>query len=134
MDGCFLKYNSNNGYVDHSLPHHEIVNAFLHFTYASSGGQLLVADCQGVRHQKGVVLTDPQVLSEAGGGTYGPGDLGPRGLRACMASHRCGKLCRQLGLQPKQKALASLRPRSGLLQDLGRVRSSPASTSSWVEV
>merc|ERR1712194_228112 len=38
---------------------------------------------------------------------FGPGDLGARGMRACLTAHRCGSACRALGLKPL--SVASLR-------------------------
>merc|ERR1719210_2690228 len=100
LPGAFLKYNSNNGYVgEKSLCHDDAVQAFLHFSFVSSGGSLAVTDLQGVARKSEVLLTDPQVLTVAGG-NFGPGDLGARGLRACLAAHRCGPTCRKLGLTP----------------------------------
>lgn len=99
LPGVFLKYNSNNGYVSEAVAqHHEIVQAFLHFSFAASAGTLLVADLQGVARETEALLTDPQVLSLAGG--FGPGDLRAGGMCACLAAHRCGPTCRQLGLKP----------------------------------
>lgn len=100
LPGVFLKYNSNNGYVSEDMAlHHDVVQAFLHFTFEASGGAIAVTDLQGVAREKEVLLTDPQVLSTAGG-DYGPGDLGARGLKACLTAHRCGASCKRLGLTP----------------------------------
>lgn len=100
LPGVFMKYNSNNGYVSEgSIRHHEVIQAFLHFTFVRSGGTLLVADLQGVAREAEALLTDPQVLTLAGG-TFGPGDIGARGMRACLAAHRCGLMCKRLGLKP----------------------------------
>lgn len=103
LPGVFLKYNSNNGWVhDGSIRHQDAVQAFLHFSYAATGGRMMVADLQGVARSSEVLLTDPQVLSlEA---AFGPGDLGASGMRACLAAHRCGPACRRLGLQPPSGA------------------------------
>mmetsp|Transcript_63371 Transcript_63371/g.151226 ORF Transcript_63371/g.151226 Transcript_63371/m.151226 type:complete len:790 (-) Transcript_63371:126-2495(-) len=99
LPGAFLKYNSNNGYVgEQSMLHHEVVQTFLHFSYAASGGSMMVADLQGVARQDEVLLTDPQVLSLER--CFGPGDLGAAGMQACLSSHRCGAACRALGLKP----------------------------------
>jgi len=99
LPGPFLKYNSNNGFVgDASVEHHDVVQAFLHYTFAASGGELLVADLQGVALRSEILLTDPQVLSI--NQAYGPGDLGKRGVRACLSAHRCGATCKHLGLKP----------------------------------
>lgn len=110
LPGAFLKYNSNNGYVcDDSVQHHEALQAFTHFTFAASGGRLLVADLQGVGREAETLLTDPQVLSlEA---SFGPGDLGASGMRTCLAAHRCGPTCKKLGLDPvNTKILQRLAP------------------------
>lgn len=104
LPGVFLKYNSNNGFVSNNnkspgMAHGEVVQAFAHFTFAASNGQLLVADLQGVEREAEVILTDPQVLSLSGA-HFGPGDLRARGVHACLMAHRCGPTCKLLGLQP----------------------------------
>lgn len=104
LPGVFLKYNSNNGFVSNNskspgMAHNEVVQAFAHFTFAASNGQLLVADLQGVEREAEVILTDPQVLSLSGA-QFGPGDLRARGVHACLVAHRCGPTCKLLGLRP----------------------------------
>merc|ERR1712232_1054125 len=76
----------------------DAVQALLHFTFDASNGKLLLADLQGVARDAEVWLTDPQVLSCAC--TFGPGDLGIKGMRACLMAHRCGPTCLALGLKP----------------------------------
>jgi len=99
LPGVFLKYNSNNGYVSEELlQHHEVVQAFTHFSYEASEGRLLVADLQGVARDNEVLLTDPQVVSTDH--AFGPGDLGRRGMHSCLVAHRCGPTCKKLGLTP----------------------------------
>jgi hypothetical protein len=99
LPGAFLKYNSNNGYVDEGVSRHsDTVQALSHFTFEASAGELMVADLQGVAREGEVLLTDPQVLSREA--AFGPGDLGPLGTRRCMTAHRCGPTCRLLGLTP----------------------------------
>eukprot|EP00405_Crypthecodinium_cohnii_P016089 CAMPEP_0206445862 /NCGR_PEP_ID=MMETSP0324_2-20121206/15780_1 /ASSEMBLY_ACC=CAM_ASM_000836 /TAXON_ID=2866 /ORGANISM="Crypthecodinium cohnii, Strain Seligo" /LENGTH=788 /DNA_ID=CAMNT_0053914197 /DNA_START=107 /DNA_END=2473 /DNA_ORIENTATION=+ len=105
LPGVFLKYNSNNGFVnDNGLLHQSVVQAFLHFSFVESRGNLLVADLQGVAREGEVLLTDPQVLtasaSACDAATFGPGDVGLRGMHNCLASHRCGMACKLLGLKP----------------------------------
>lgn len=148
LPGAFLKYNSNNGYVaESSLKHHEAVQAFLHFSWEATEGQLLVADLQGVARAGEVLLTDPQVLSLTG--CYGPGDL-RGGIAACLGAHRCGPSCKRLGLRPPRfrpsrgdrqtsSCLSSSWDQVGeaKLQDFAMsdgLRSSQASSSSWVNV
>jgi len=99
LPGVFMKYTSNNGYVNDGITGHmDVVQAFTHFTFASSGGELLVADLQGVARETEVLLTDPQVLSSDG--RFGPGDLCGSGMHACLAVHCCGPACKALGLTP----------------------------------
>lgn len=130
LPGAFLKYNSNNGFVsDSSVRHHDVVQAFTHFSFKDSGGQHAVADLQGVARDSEVLLTDPQVLSL--GNIFGPGDLGARGIKACLAAHRCGPTCKKLGLEPLTTAV--LRRLSTVGTDLGpRVRGVPSGFPSRV--
>mmetsp|Transcript_84670 Transcript_84670/g.202961 ORF Transcript_84670/g.202961 Transcript_84670/m.202961 type:complete len:694 (-) Transcript_84670:120-2201(-) len=103
LPGVFLKYNSNNGYAAYgSLPHNDLVQAFLHFSFQESGGHIIVADLQGVARESEVLLTDPQVLSL--NRAYGPGDLGAAGYLRCLGAHRCGPTCKKLGLSPISSA------------------------------
>merc|ERR1712139_541953 len=137
LPGAFLKYNSNNGYIcDDSVQHHEAVQAFTHFSFAASGGKLLVADLQGVARNEEALLTDPQVLSlEA---AFGPGDLGARGMKACLAAHRCGPTCKKLGLEPvSAKTLHRLAPAKATPQNgalLPASRPCSALSSGWDKV
>lgn len=61
IDGEYIKYNSNSGFVDDSIcrktPH-----AFSHFTFERSGHELIVVDVQGV----GDLYTDPQIHTADG--------------------------------------------------------------------
>lgn len=133
LPGAFLKYNSNNGYVcDDSIRHNEAVQAFTHFSFVASGGQLLVADLQGVAREAEALLTDPQVLSLDA--SFGPGDLGAHGMKACLTAHRCGPMCRRLGLEPlRAKVLQKLCPAGSTAPIPGRRRASRSSTlsSGW---
>lgn len=131
LPGAFLKYNSNNGYIgERSLRHHDAVQAFLHFSFVKSGGSIAVTDLQGVARESEVLLTDPQVVT-VNGGSFGPGDLGAPGLKACLLSHRCGPTCRKLGLTPiSSSVLRTLAPR--LRPAGGRTAGSSAlSVGSW---
>jgi len=112
LPGVFLKYNSNNGYVSEGfMKHQDVMQAFTHFTFDASEGQMMVADLQGVARDAEAILTDPQVLSLDG--RFGPGDLAASGMRACLAAHRCGPACRALGLKPVD---------ASILRKLGSVR------------
>ena len=59
LRGTYKKWNGNIGGVDH--PHQNTPQAFSHFTYWASSGNVLVCDIQGVETDEGFILTDPQV-------------------------------------------------------------------------
>ena len=63
--------------------------AFSHFSYVASEGQLIIVDLQGV----GDLYTDPQCHSCTGEG-YGEGNLGLRGIALFFGSHQCNAVCR----------------------------------------
>ena len=67
----------------------EIAQAFSHFSYVRSGGQIMVTDIQGVYNaeESVLLLADPQILSLSQG--FGPGDLGVRGMIRFFATHTC---------------------------------------------
>lgn len=101
LPGNFRKYNSNHGYADLEVPGSEVAQAFSHFTFEASRGELMVVDLQGVHVEEGhrrphLILTDPQVVSKDK--SFGPGDLGVAGMRAFFRSHCCGMTCQRLGL------------------------------------
>ena len=95
--GMFRKYNNNYGFVDPS-DECEIPNAFSHWTWCATGGECMVADMQGVqRDTLGYLCTDPQV-QHIERGRYGRGNLGEKGIAAFFAAHKCGRMCKTLGL------------------------------------
>eukprot|EP00811_Abedinium_folium_P010130 NODE_1936_length_2331_cov_18.829855.p1 GENE.NODE_1936_length_2331_cov_18.829855~~NODE_1936_length_2331_cov_18.829855.p1 ORF type:complete len:549 (-),score=130.96 NODE_1936_length_2331_cov_18.829855:202-1848(-) len=106
LRGHFVKLNSNAGFVNEAdySEHSAIAQAFSHFSFHRSGGELLVVDLQGVcgeREDNGklyFVLTDPQIHSRGAFERFGPGDLGEQGIRAFFQKHKCGELCQKLKL------------------------------------
>jgi len=103
LDGEFVKFNGNNGYVNDSLPDSELLQAFSHFTFWRSKGFAMVVDLQGVIDNRTVLLTDPQVLSRRQG--YGRGDLGFEGIQRFFDNHICGATCIALELNKKHEEL-----------------------------
>lgn len=102
INGEFKKHNNNVGAVcvgDGNDPKlimdRKTAQAFSHFTFDASQGQLLICDIQGV----GGVYTDPQIHTLSGQG-FGSGNLGQTGIRAFLLRHKCNEVCRSVGLAP----------------------------------
>lgn len=99
MRGKFYKHNDNAGRVksDRHTP-----QAFSHFSWEASNHTLLICDIQGVGDQ----FTDPQIHSldgvengnAADGTGFGPGNFGSQGIQKFFSTHKCNRLCKQLGL------------------------------------
>ena len=63
--------------------------AFSHFTYQHSDGQMVVCDIQGVHD----MYTDPQIHTLDGKG-YGQGNMGKGGIEKWIQSHVCNDICK----------------------------------------
>ena len=90
--GTFRKYNNNSGFVSQSALR-STPQAFSHFTFHYSCGEVMIVDIQGVDDR----YTDPQILTRDGEG-YGRGNLGRHGMRRFLATHRCNDICNYLRL------------------------------------
>jgi len=90
LTGTYDKHNNNNGDV---LSRSQTPQAFSHFTYEATRGDLVVVDVQGV----GETYTDPQIHSTTGKG-YGLGNQGRAGIKKFLATHSCNGVCLTLGL------------------------------------
>lgn len=72
-------------------PDLEYLEAFSHFTYWKSRGDLIVCDLKGVREENEFLFTCPTIHSKSK--SYGPDDLGDEGIQTFFSRHECGKLC-----------------------------------------
>jgi hypothetical protein len=117
LNGKFTKYNSNNGYVKQAnegvnntrtielvsgKAHlEEFLQAFSHWVYVYSQHRMVVCDLQGVLNEEGrhpeFLLTDPAICTNKGN-RFGKTDMRLAGIRRFCSSHRCGIVCRGLGL------------------------------------
>lgn len=91
IDGKYIKYNSNSGYV--SELKRLTPQAFSHFTFEFSEHSSIVVDVQGV----GDLYTDPQIHTVSQE-EYGEANLGTKGMALFFSSHICSPLCEYLGL------------------------------------
>ena len=120
LNGKFTKYNSNNGYVKQAIDGvnntrtielvsgkarlEEFLQAFSHWVYVQSNCHMVVCDLQGVLNEEGrypeFLLTDPAICtsSSKSGSRYGKTDMKLNGIRRFISTHRCGIVCRGLGL------------------------------------
>ena len=107
IEGNYVKYNSNCGYVkgetiDDLIS--EAAQAFSHFTFERSMGHFLVVNLEGVS----LLLTDPVmhtkdpkifILTET--------NLNEDGFKFFFATHQCNSFCHRLGLRSNRQMLIS---------------------------
>ncbi|KAG1709475.1 hypothetical protein DVH05_020130 [Phytophthora capsici] len=97
IEGKYEKYNNNKGWIrEDGLDFSETAQAFSHFTWQKTFGELMVVDLQGV----GGIFTDPQIHSKSG--KFGYGNLVEVGMTAFFATHECNSVCSALGLKTLQ--------------------------------
>eukprot|EP01083_Nonionella_stella_P216628 778473_1 len=92
----YEKWNSNSGWFSNGKLS---VQAFCHWTYHYSNGDLLFCDAQGVRDVQGYNITDPAILSKSG--EYGCTDIGEIGMDQWFARHICNQFCDKKWIKPK---------------------------------
>jgi hypothetical protein len=95
LAGTFDKFTNNSVWQNRTclLP-----GAFSHFSFANSGGRVLVCDLQGVRFSDCYRLTDPAVHTQDA--STGGADFGPFGMLLFFTTHECSELCAGLHTPP----------------------------------
>lgn len=89
IEGTFVKFNSNTGWV---LDSNKLTEALSHFSYHQTKGAFLLCDIQGGEYPSRFVLTDPVVHSVTR--EFGATDGGPEAMQSFFARHRCGRFCK----------------------------------------
>ena len=127
LKGKFMKWCSNYGHVSYeALSIDSILTAFMHWTWAHSKGQEMVADVQGVKLSNGTYkLTDPAILSV--NGEYGITDTSVEGMAMFFIIHQCTPVCSELPV-PSLAQFGHMIPTSTLMQGLDLQNSSSGST------
>jgi hypothetical protein len=87
----------------------DVPQAVSHYSFVASEYKFLICDIQGMwNHADGYRLTDPVLHTyegkrHANGGT----DKGTNGICRFFETHRCGPLCKKLGLEGKGVDIAT---------------------------
>jgi hypothetical protein len=106
LEGTFLKFNSNSGYVNGA----DFMQALSHFSYHHTGGKYLLCDLQGGHYERCYVLTDPVIMSWANKKKYGATDLGSEGIENFFAHHQCSRYCRGNWMKPRRTIVSDSIP------------------------
>lgn len=94
LPGKYTKWCSNYGHIS---PGSELMQAFMHWSWVHSKGEIMIADLQGVKNNMKYDLTDPALLSNSvKGGMYGSTDMGVEGMAMFFLNHTCNQYCRDL--------------------------------------
>jgi hypothetical protein len=106
LEGEFLKFNSNSGYVNGA----DFMQALSHFSYHHSAGRYLLCDLQGGHYEDAYVLTDPVVMSNDNEKRFGATDLGSEGIDNFFAHHKCNCFCQNNWMKPFRPRASSRIP------------------------
>jgi hypothetical protein len=104
----YEKFTSNTGWIGNTSDWQvRCMEAFTHFSYHESGGQLIVCDIQGGykynhrdKKKSRFELGDPAICSRRR--LYGPTDLGEKGIDSFFNNHVCNEFCEDNWNRPKR--------------------------------
>ena len=128
IEGNFKKWCNNYGSIS---PESESLPAFMHWSWVHTGGELMVADLQGVWKQDGFVLTDPVIMSL--NNSYGPTDTGTEGMVMFFYKHQCNSYCQHLP-KPATNDFVSYIPRYQLATCLSNLQQLQGATTYRVDL
>ncbi len=99
----------------------------MHWSWAESEGQHMIADLQGVVTDQEYLLTDPAIMSNSvSGGVYGCTDTGVEGIAMFFLKHTCNQYCRNLPRPTEEDVVRHLKPQ---MQDEVKAQISSLNTS-----
>eukprot|EP00929_Paragymnodinium_shiwhaense_P053161 TRINITY_DN26615_c0_g1_i2.p1 TRINITY_DN26615_c0_g1~~TRINITY_DN26615_c0_g1_i2.p1 ORF type:complete len:388 (+),score=41.38 TRINITY_DN26615_c0_g1_i2:211-1374(+) len=129
IKGSWVKWNSNTGEKNLSEQAtagncHEIADAFGHYTYDKTYGQMMVVDLQGcdTPENKCVTYTDPQIHTRSFSASstsrktdplyklFSVGNLGCTGMYRFFANHRCTGPCDGFRVPIRQRLASGCSP------------------------
>ena len=94
---CLIYRSNNDGFVATGENYEPVLDAFSHWTYNESRGQMMVVDLQGVKQPTGHFwLTDPVIHSPIG--DFGRDNKRASGIASYFKTHRCNTICESLKL------------------------------------
>ena len=105
IQGNYTKWCNNYGYLS---PAAISLAAFEHWSWYYTGGEVMVADLQGVCRDNSYLLTDPAILSLDH--SYGVTDMGVEGMVMFFLKHTCNAFCQNLP-KPTLDQFASVVPK-----------------------
>lgn len=103
----YEKYTSNTGWIGNTDRWQvRCLEAFSHYSYHRSGGEMLICDIQG-RYRNNrynpsksrFELADPAICSR--NRRFGPTDLGEKGIDSFFANHVCNEFCNNNWARPR---------------------------------
>jgi hypothetical protein len=107
IEGTYVKYNNNCGFVNKDNPSDrfcQAAQAFSHFTFERSRGRFLVSDIQGVEN----IMTDPVIHTlDPERFKLADANLGKEGFKFFFATHTCNSICTKLGLKTNAAMIMS---------------------------
>ena len=114
----FTKFTSNNGWMADEGWRGKAMEAFSHYTYHRSSGMMIVCDLQGryrdnrrwVNGKSRFELTDIAICSRRR--SYGPTDLGEKGIDSFFHNHVCNEFCHANGRWTRPKRTRQWFPKS----------------------
>ena len=93
IPGDYVKWCNNYGTI---TPGSTSMPAFVHWSWAHTKGETMIADLQGVKNDDSYYLTDPCLLSATNGGKYGCTDMGIEGMAMFFINHTCTDFCKYI--------------------------------------